>query len=64
MKCTTYFRNFIISIIIFFSSQNISAQIKEDAEIIFGNQSFKLVKPSKTVNKDFEKIHNASAAKW
>lgn len=56
MKCKSYFRNFIILIVIFFPAQNISAQTIEEGQIIYGSRSFKLIKPSKTVNKDLEKI--------
>lgn len=56
MSSIIYCRNIIIAGVILFSAQNIFGQIKDDAEIIYGNESFKLIKPSKTVNKGFEKI--------
>ena len=57
MKCATYLRNLIITVILFSFSQSISAQTIEEGQIIYGGQSFKLVKPSKTVNKSFVKIN-------
>ena len=56
MKCATCLRNLIITVILFSFSQSISAQTIEEGQIIYGSQSFKLIKTSKTVNKSLEKI--------
>ena len=56
MSSIVYFRILIIAGIILFSTQNIFGQIKEDAEIRYGNQSFKLVTPTKTNKRAWEEV--------